>query len=152
MTIARAHLVDVSVTRWYHCVTRCVRPAFLLGEGPFDRKEQIDRRLQELAEIFAVAVGGFSVLDNHLHLLLRLDPDTAKGWSDEEVVRQDAHIRSGVESASDRSVRNRRSWLTGDLGWTQLTIRGKSRFRGWVLRKIDVELQPVSHDLAPDFR
>ena len=24
MTMARAHLVDVSVTRWYHCVTRCV--------------------------------------------------------------------------------------------------------------------------------
>ena len=25
MTMARSHLVDVSVTRWYHCVTRCVR-------------------------------------------------------------------------------------------------------------------------------
>ena len=33
MTIARAHLVDPSVTRWYHCVTRRVRRAFLLGEG-----------------------------------------------------------------------------------------------------------------------
>ena len=34
MTMARAHLVDVSVTRWYHCITRCVRRAFLLGEEP----------------------------------------------------------------------------------------------------------------------
>jgi REP element-mobilizing transposase RayT len=88
MTIARAHLVDPSVTRWYHCVTRCVRRAFLLGEGENDRKEWIEMRLQELAEIFAVAVGGFSVLDNHLHVLLRLDPDEAAGWSDEEVVRR----------------------------------------------------------------
>jgi hypothetical protein len=42
-----------------------VRRAFLLGEGPGDRKVWIEQRLQELARIFAVAVGGFSVLDNH---------------------------------------------------------------------------------------
>ena len=38
MTIARARLVDPAVTRWYHRVTCCVRRAFLLGEGPDDRK------------------------------------------------------------------------------------------------------------------
>ena len=54
MTIARAHLVDPSVTRWYHCVTRCVRRAFLLGEGMHDRKGWIEHRLEELAEIFWV--------------------------------------------------------------------------------------------------
>ncbi len=37
VTIARAHLIEPSVTRWYHCVTRCVRRAFLLGEGENDR-------------------------------------------------------------------------------------------------------------------
>jgi REP element-mobilizing transposase RayT len=69
-------------------VTRCVRRAFLLGEGATDRKLWIEHRLRELAEIFGVAVGGFSVLDNHLHLLVRLDPDVAQGWSDEDVVRR----------------------------------------------------------------
>jgi hypothetical protein len=64
MAIARAQLVDVSLTRWYHCVTRCVRRAILLAEGDFDRKDWIDHRLQELAEIFAVSVGGFSAMDN----------------------------------------------------------------------------------------
>jgi hypothetical protein len=29
-----------------------------------------------------VAVAGFAILDNHLHLLVRLDPDVAQGWSD----------------------------------------------------------------------
>ena len=88
MTIARAHLVDASVTPWYHCVNRCVRRAFLLGEGTLDRKSWIERRLQELAQIFSVAVAGFAILDNHLHVLVRLDPDVAKGWSDEDVVRR----------------------------------------------------------------
>src|SRR5271157_1456914 len=88
MTILRTHLVDPSVTRWYHCVTRCVRWAFLLGEGMHDRKSWIEHRLEELAEIFAVAVAGFAILDNHLRLLVRQDPDVARGWSDEDVVRR----------------------------------------------------------------
>ena len=86
MTIARAHLIDPSVTRWYHCITRCVRRAFLLGEGEGDRKLWIDRRLRELAEIFSISVTGFSVMDNHLHVHARLDPQVAAGWSDEGVV------------------------------------------------------------------
>ena len=77
ITMARAHLVDPAVTRWYHCVTRCVRRAFLLSEGRINRREWIELRLQELSAIFAAAVDGFSVMDNHLHVLLRLDPDVA---------------------------------------------------------------------------
>jgi REP element-mobilizing transposase RayT len=66
MTIARVYLVNPMVSRWYHCITRCVRRARLLGEG-MDRKEWIEHRLKELAEIFGISVAGFAVLDNHLH-------------------------------------------------------------------------------------
>ena len=47
------------------------------------RKDWIENRLKELDQIFAVSVGGFSfsLMDNHLHLLLRIDPDVASGWS-----------------------------------------------------------------------
>ncbi|MFI5460588.1 MAG: hypothetical protein ACHRXM_34675 [Isosphaerales bacterium] len=88
MTIARSHLVDPCVTRWYHCMSKCVRGADLLTEVPEDRKAWIENRIEELAQIFAVAVGGFAAMTNHLHLLLRLDPEVAKCWSDEEVVRR----------------------------------------------------------------
>ena len=64
MTIARRQLIDVSVTRWYHCMSRCVRGASLLCDGPSDRKAWIENRIEELAQIFAVGVGGFSVMDN----------------------------------------------------------------------------------------
>jgi hypothetical protein len=49
IAIARAHPVDFSVTRWYHCITRCVRRAFMLGEGESDRRIWIDRRIEELS-------------------------------------------------------------------------------------------------------
>jgi REP element-mobilizing transposase RayT len=73
------------VTRWYHCVSRCVRKAFLLGEGDHNRRKWLENRLEELAEIFAVAVGGFAVVHNHLHVLLRLEsrrnwPGSSSGW------------------------------------------------------------------------
>jgi hypothetical protein len=92
MTIARSKLVDISVSRWYHCISRCVRHAFLLSEGTDsatgDRKVWIEQRLKELDTIFAVSVGGFSVMDNHLHLLLRLDPNVAENWTSKEIVER----------------------------------------------------------------
>jgi hypothetical protein len=88
MTMARSQLVDPSVTRWYHCMSKCVRGADLFTKEPQDRKDWIERRLQELAQIFAVGVAGFAVMDNHLHVLVRLDPHVADNWSDEEVVRR----------------------------------------------------------------
>ncbi len=92
MTTARAHLVDASVTRWYHCELRCVRRADLLGEGKFDRKAWIEKRLEQLAEIFSVTVAAFAVLDDRLHVLVRLDQDVAKKWSNDEVVRRWARV------------------------------------------------------------
>jgi hypothetical protein len=88
MTIARGQLVDIALTRWYHCISRCVRRAILLGEGEQDRKDWIEQRLQELVEIFAVSIGGFAILDNHLHGRVRLDPHVAAQWPDDEVVRR----------------------------------------------------------------
>ena len=61
-----AHLVDPSVSRSYHCVSRCVRRAFPLEEGPIDRKEWIEKRLEVLAGVFAVGVAGYSVMDNEI--------------------------------------------------------------------------------------
>jgi hypothetical protein len=54
----------------------------LPGEGDHDRTEWIENQLEELAEVFAISVGGFSVMDNYLHVLARHDPDVAQAWSD----------------------------------------------------------------------
>jgi hypothetical protein len=88
MTTARRELVDVTITRWYHCISRCVRLAFLMGDGAEDRKQWIEDRLELLTRHFSIAVGGFAVLDNHLHVVCRLDPEDSLKWSPEEVVRR----------------------------------------------------------------
>lgn len=85
MTTPRSRIVNPAVSRWYHCITRCVRQAFLLGQG-CNRKKWLEDRLGEVTKIFAVSVGSFAILDNHFHFLLRLDPAVAESWSAEEVV------------------------------------------------------------------
>lgn len=88
MTAARSELVDENVTPYYHCISRCVRRAFLCGEGFEHRKDWIENRLEELCSIFSVHCYGYAILDNHLHVLLRLDSAQASAWSDEEVARR----------------------------------------------------------------
>ena len=70
MTTARGSLVDSTITPYYHCISRCVRRAFLCGEGSEDRKQWVEDRLQELSGIFAIDVCGFAVMDNHMHVVL----------------------------------------------------------------------------------
>ncbi len=88
MTMARGQLVDSTVTPYYHCISRCVRRAFLCGEGCEHRKQWVEDRLKELASIFAIEVCAYAVLDNHLHVVLRLNDQAAAGWSNEETVRR----------------------------------------------------------------
>ena len=90
MPVPRSMLVDTSVTPWYHCISRCVRRAFLCGEGRGHRKHWIENRLKEMVELFAIECGGFSLMDNHLHLLLRIDSPKAASWSPAEVARAGA--------------------------------------------------------------
>ena len=46
MAIARCQQIDITVARWYHCMSRCVRQAFLLTAGAFNRKEWLEDRVE----------------------------------------------------------------------------------------------------------
>ena len=90
-TYARRQIVVEDQVGVYHCIARCVRRAFLCGLDPYTgqdyshRKEWILDRLRELAGLFAIEVCGYSVMSNHLHLVLRIRPDIAGQWSADEI-------------------------------------------------------------------
>jgi hypothetical protein len=88
MATPGSRLVCETITPWYHCISRCVRRAHLCGEGARHRKQWIQERLQQLVGTFAVECAGFSIMDNHLHLLLRLDSGKARNWPAREVARR----------------------------------------------------------------
>lgn len=90
----RSQIVDIAATPYYHCINRIVRRAFLCGLDPltghnFDhRKLWIAERMKELANIFAVDVCAYGLMSNHFHLILHLDKDRARTWTDDEVTRR----------------------------------------------------------------
>ncbi|NCD35244.1 MAG: transposase [Spartobacteria bacterium] len=94
MTLARREIIDYGETGTYHCISRCVRRAFLCGVDAWTgksyeyRRDWVRDRLKAMSEAFAVDILAFSVMSNHFHVVLRNDVDREKGWTDEEVVRR----------------------------------------------------------------
>jgi putative transposase len=130
MTASRASQVHVETTAYYHCVSRCVRRAYLCGSDDhsgknFDhRKQWLVERLKKLSSIFAIDIAAFAVLSNHFHVVLRVDKERAEGWDEGEVVRRFGKLFSGskaqLEGLSKKAREERvalwraRLW---DLSW-----------------------------------
>jgi len=94
MTAARSQLVDSTASGFYHCISRCVRRAFLCGEDALTgrsfehRKQWVEDRLLALAEIFAVGVYAYAVMSNHVHAVLYVDPGATVAWSADEIAER----------------------------------------------------------------
>ena len=102
MPLPRKSLVSLEATPYYHCVSRCVRRAFLCGEDPVSgrsyahRRSWIEKRLLALAEVFALDVCAYAVMHNHYHLILHVDREQALGWGEHEVVSRWHQIFGGT--------------------------------------------------------
>ncbi|GGB55171.1 hypothetical protein GCM10011502_30150 [Oceanisphaera marina] len=51
------------------------------------RRDWVEQRLLLLTQVFAIDIAAYAVMSNHLHVVLRIDIDTAQAWSDNEVVQ-----------------------------------------------------------------
>ena len=88
MTLPRKRIVSADQANWYHIVSRCVRRAYLCGDGFEHRKKMIRKRLVHLTQIFSIEIASYAIMDNHLHLVLLLDPKGSADWSDEDVAQR----------------------------------------------------------------
>ena len=94
MATARHLLVDPAVGGVFHCITRCVRRAYLCGWDALTgrnfehRRGWVRDRIRELAGQFAVEVYAYAVMSNHLHVVLGTDPGRVSHWPDAEVARR----------------------------------------------------------------
>ena len=94
MPKARKDQIDYKATPYYHCISRCVRRAFLCGTDKvtgknYDhRKQWIVDRMKLLTEVFPMQICAYAVMSNHYHIILHVDADQVKTWSEEEVLRR----------------------------------------------------------------
>jgi REP element-mobilizing transposase RayT len=128
--------VSLEATPYYHCVSRCVRRAFLCGIDEISgqsyehRRQWIEDKLLALAEIFALDVCAYAVMSNHYHVVLHVDSETADVWDMDEVIDRWHQLFSG-NLLSQRYAR-------GDsLGKAEMTVLEKTVAQ-WRKRLADI--------------
>jgi len=84
--------VSIAATPYYHCVSRCVRRAFLCGKDAQTgvdyehRRGWIEKRILKLGQIFSIDVCAYAVMSNHYHIVLHLNESEQNTLSMNEVL------------------------------------------------------------------
>ncbi|MAQ02114.1 MAG: transposase [Alteromonadaceae bacterium] len=98
----RKSLINLSDTSYYHCVSRCVRRAYLCGEDNQTgrsyehRRQWVEDRLLYLAEVFCIDVCAYAVMSNHTHVVLRINKQKADSLSVKEIIRRWHRLYKGM--------------------------------------------------------
>jgi REP element-mobilizing transposase RayT len=97
----RYRQVSIEDTPYYHCISRCVRRAFLCGSDPlsgFDfehRRQWIVDRIKLMCSVFAVDLCAYAIMNNHYHIVVHINTARVDAWTNEEVARRWMQIFSG---------------------------------------------------------
>ena len=138
MTQSRKSQVSLQDTPYYHLISRCVRQAFLCGTDKYTKKSFEHRRLwmvnriRLLTSIFAIDVASYAVMSNHYHLVVYVNENEAKSWTNEEVCKRwhklyhltpmvmnylvNSNACEAESSAALKTIQTYRERLT-DLSW-----------------------------------
>ena len=101
MASPRYSQLSLDDTLWYHCVSRCVRRAYLCGrddrtgESYEHRRHWVMQRIKQLAGIFTIDVAAYAVMSNHYHIVVRVDNERSYELSTEEVMQRWTQLYKG---------------------------------------------------------
>jgi len=144
MTQSRDMLISLSDTPYYHCISRCVRRAFLCGEDKYSgqsfehRRQWMVDRIRFLTNVFSIEVCAYAIMSNHYHLVLYVNEEASLACSDDEICTR----WSKIYTLSPLVVRLQKGELTSDIQKeSALEIIAKWRKRlssiSWFMRCIN---------------
>lgn len=142
MARPRKEIVSKEVIGIYHCISRCVRRAFLCGKDHYSGKSFTHRRvyiknnLKDLATHYCLKVINSSVESNHLHVVVKLDPFASAHFKPEEVVRRWRRIFPHRRNKQGKPVELTDEELMKEIGNAALVAEWRSRLvdLGWFMR------------------
>ena len=92
MAVPRKQQISLVDTPFYHCISRCVRRAFLCGEDKVTgqsfehRRAWVEDKLLELTKVFCIDVCAYAVMSNHTHIVLCVDEKKAKRLKQKAII------------------------------------------------------------------
>ena len=101
MTMPRYAQLSLAETPWYHVVSRCVRRAYLCGidhitgQSYEHRRDWVEQRIKQLASVFTIDIAAFAVLNNHYHIVVRVDNERIAELTTEEVLQRWTQLYAG---------------------------------------------------------
>jgi REP element-mobilizing transposase RayT len=145
MTKPRSQQISLSDTPYYHCVSRCVRRAFLCGKDKYSgksyehRREWVENRIHLLSQVYAIDICAYAVMSNHTHLVLHVDLDKAQTWSLSEVLHRWNKLHSGT-LLTHRFISNAESLNSTELDTLHQTVevyRQRLSDISWFMRDLN---------------
>lgn len=153
MPTPRCQQISLQATPYYHCVSRCVRRAFLCGKDVYTnknfdhRRDWIEKRLLFLAHVFCIDVCAYAVMSNHFHVVLHIDKEKALSLSDIEVVERWHKVCRGTlvtrEFASNGTVSK---FLQPTLNSTVNVYRKRLFDISWFMRLLNEPIARMANE------
>ena len=90
----RKSQVSLEATPYYHCVSRCVRRAFLCGIDAYNgqnyehRRGWVEQRILKLGQLFCIDVCAYAVMSNHYHVVLHINTKLQASLNTQQVLER----------------------------------------------------------------